>query len=228
MSRPVARPLGHRLLEIGALGVFFAYSVGLLCRIVPAIEGLPGGLALLCGVIIGYLLADLISGVAHWLGDRFGDASTPIVGPTFIAPFREHHDAPQAMLGHGFAELVGNTAVLASPALVATFYCLDLRSLWALFCAGVIITALIGVVATNVIHCWAHMDQPPRLARLLQKTGLILTPERHARHHCGSFDRAYCITSGWMDSGLDAIQIWSRAERMLGRRPLDSTNDTGG
>jgi hypothetical protein len=221
MANSVARPLGHRLLEFGALTLFAAYSAGFLCKIAVAIEGMPRCLALLAGIIIGYLIADLISGVAHWLGDRFGDESTPLVGPTFIAPFREHHDEPLAMLQHGLVELIGNTAVLASPVLVMSFYLLDWQSpsLWTLFFAGMIISALIGLVATNAIHLWAHMDEPPRIVALLQKSGLILSPARHARHHCGDFDRAYCITSGWIDSRLDALRIWSRAERLFGRKP---------
>lgn len=221
MANSVARPLGHRLLELSALTLFATYSLGFLCKIAVAIEGIATCLVLLAGIIIGYLIADLISGIAHWLGDRFGDESTALVGPTFIAPFREHHDQPLAMLQHGLVELVGNTAVLASPVLVASYYLLDLQSpsLWTLFFSGVIVSALIGLVATNAIHRWAHMDEPPRIAALLQKSGLILNWERHARHHRGDFDKAYCITSGWMDNRLDALQIWSRAERLLGRKP---------
>lgn len=217
----VARPLAHRLLELGALTVFLAYTAGLLGRITLAVDTMAGSFALSAGLILGYLLADLISGVAHWLGDRFGRESTPFLGPNFIAPFREHHEDPQAMVQHGFVELVGNTAVFASPVIVTAYYLLDIQaqSSWTLFHAGTVTSVMIGVVATNVIHRWAHMEEPSYLARLLQKTGLILNRERHARHHAGSFDRAYCITSGWMDGALDALRVWSRAERMLGRRP---------
>jgi ubiquitin-conjugating enzyme E2 variant len=221
MTPSVARPLGHRLLEFGALTIFLIYTVGFLGRIALADGIRADGIALFAGLIVGYLFADLISGIAHWLGDRFGNASTPLVGPAFIAPFREHHDDPQAMVKHGVVELVGNTAVFASPPLIAAYYLLDFQSqsYWTLFHAGAILSALIGVVVTNVIHRWAHMEEPPHLARLLQKTGLILSPERHARHHAGAFDRAYCITSGWLDNALDALRVWSRAERILGRKP---------
>ena len=220
MASPVPRPLGIRLLELGALLAFAAYATCFLFRITLGMDGLLDGCVLFFGICIGYLTADLISGIAHWLGDRFGDESTPLVGPTFIAPFREHHDDPLAMVRHGFVELAGNTAVLACPILIVSYHLVDLQSpsLPKILCTGALISALIGVVATNVIHRWAHMHEPPRLPALLQKTGLILTHERHARHHSGNHDRAYCITFGWLNNGLDALQIWSRAERLFGRK----------
>jgi len=41
--------------------------------------------------VLGYLAADFLSGFAHFLADNFGSYDTPIIGPNFIQPFREHH-----------------------------------------------------------------------------------------------------------------------------------------
>ena len=219
MASLVARPVTHRLLEFGATAVFLGYAVGFQRRVAFASETSEDRLVILAGLLCGYLVADLISGTAHWMGDRFWNESTPILGPNFIAPFREHHVDPQAMVAHGTLELVGNTAVFAFPGLAAAYYLFDFESGsgWALFNAGLLLSTMLGVVATNIFHRWAHMDQPPSFARILQRTGLVLTKQHHARHHTGNFDRAYCITTGWMDRILDALGIWDRMERVLGR-----------
>src|SRR5215208_153170 len=41
---------------------------------------------------LAYLAADFLSGLVHFLADNFGSYDTPIIGPNFIEPFREHHD----------------------------------------------------------------------------------------------------------------------------------------
>jgi hypothetical protein len=42
--------------------------------------------------VLAYLAADFLSGLVHFLADNFGSYDTPIIGPNFIEPFREHHD----------------------------------------------------------------------------------------------------------------------------------------
>jgi hypothetical protein len=44
-------------------------------------------------VLAGYLLADLGSGVFHWIVDNYGDASTPALG-SIIDAFQGHHARP--------------------------------------------------------------------------------------------------------------------------------------
>jgi ubiquitin-conjugating enzyme E2 variant len=72
-----------------------------------------------------------------------------------------------------------------------------------------------GAVATNLLHRWAHDPAPPAVARLLQRVGLILTPERHARHHTPPYAAAYCVTSGWLNPLCDRLQLWKRAEFVI-------------
>ena len=115
-SRPLnQRPLWHRLLEWAGTLVLVGQAVWLGARIYGALDSRAGALSILFGILLGYLVADLLSGIAHWVGDRFFDPTTPVIGPSFIAPFREHHVTPQAMVEHGPIELVGNSALLALP-----------------------------------------------------------------------------------------------------------------
>ena len=111
----------------------------------------------------------------------------------------------------------GNTAILALPPMALAHHSLRPDSLPLLFSGGLLLSSLAGAVCTNLIHRWAHMPRPPGPARWLQGRGLILSPERHARHHRRPFDRAYCITTGWLNAPMDRLGVWKAVERWLGR-----------
>lgn len=184
-----------------------------------ALEGLQasGAWWVIPGVaLLGVACADFATGALHWFGDRFFDERTPILGALLIRPFREHHSDPRAMLRHDFLELHGNSAIPAIALLGAaqllraspTGAASAAFELWLLsFCA-------IGMAA-NQLHRWAHAPSVPRLVRGLQRCGLILSPERHALHHGGGFDRSYCVTSGWLNPLLDRADFFGRIERAL-------------
>jgi ubiquitin-conjugating enzyme E2 variant len=171
---------------------------------------IPGAL------VLGVLCADFATGAVHWFCDRFFDEDTPILGQALIRPFREHHVDPQGMVRHGLLELHGNStipviAVLgavqlaelspASPGTVALH-------LW-------LFSLCTSSIATNQFHMWAHAPSVPAPVRWLQRHGVILSPERHALHHDGRFDRSYCMTSGWMNPLLDRTDFFGRIERGL-------------
>ena len=214
------RPWAVVALEGGSLLAFAIYAGWLAGRLFEAASGALDLLALLASGVVGWLLADLLSGLVHWAGDTLGSERTPVLGPSFIAPFREHHDDPQAMVAHGTVELVGSTALLALPSLVPVTHLVAFEGRGALRLAlgGVLLATLLGVVVTNLVHRWAHMDRPPAVAALLQRAGLILTPARHERHHTAPFDGWFCISSGLLDGLLMRIGLWERLNaRFQGR-----------
>ena len=214
------RPWAVVALEGGSLLAFAIYAGWLAGRLFEAASGALDLLALLASGVVGWLLADLLSGLVHWAGDTLGSERTPVLGPSFIAPFREHHDDPQAMVAHGTVELVGSTALLALPSLVPVTHLVAFEGRGSLRLAlgGVLLATLLGVVVTNLVHRWAHMDRPPAVAALLQRTGLILTPARHERHHTAPFDGWFCISSGLLDGLLMRIGLWERLNaRFQGR-----------
>ena len=213
------RPRAIVALEGGSLLAFATYAGWLAGRLFEAASGALDGAALLVSALAGWLLADLLSGLVHWAGDTLGSEHTPILGPSFIAPFREHHEDPQAMVAHGTVELVGSTALLALPSLVPVTHLVAFegRGPLRLALGGLLLTTLLGVVATNLVHRWAHMDRPPAPIALLQRTGLILTPARHDRHHTAPFDGWFCISSGLLDPILMRVGLWGALRRILGR-----------
>lgn len=163
----------------------------------------------------GYVGADFVSGIVHWAGDTLGDKNTPIVGRNFIVPFRQHHDDPEDIVRHDFVETNGNNCLVALPPL--TWACFtapeaEVFGLWG--CSSVGFLTLF-VFLTNQFHKWAHAQNPPRLARLLQRCHLALSPEHHAVHHAPPHDRYYCITVGWLDPLLTRVGFFRKAERLI-------------
>jgi hypothetical protein len=168
-------------------------------------------------VIAGWAFADFCSGLVHFLCDRFGSESTPLLGPAVIRPFREHHVEPRGIAAHGFVELSGNNALALTPMLALGGGLAPLfgEALLPSAAFSWLMSASVGLFTTNQIHRWAHMTRPPRIARLLQRAGIAISAEAHARHHCGAHDVAFCITNGWCNALLDRARVWTRAERAL-------------
>lgn len=166
--------------------------------------------------ILGVLAADFGTGAVHWLCDRFFREDTPVIGPALIRPFREHHTDPEAMTRNGLLELHGNSCI---PVIAVLALALPTRGepagalalaldLW-------LVVFLAAASATNQFHMWAHARHAPALVRWLQRKGVILSPERHARHHRGDFDRSYCMTSGMLNPLLDRIDFFGSLERAI-------------
>jgi hypothetical protein len=208
---------GHRALEIASIGFVFV-SLGLLgVRMARAAWQGHGLWGLATAAVTGYLLADFLSGLVHWAGDTIGDGQTPIFGPNFVTPFRHHHVDPKDITRHDFVEVNGNNCIVVVP-VVALLLLVAPRAPGGFFfvCSIVTFTSWF-VLCTNQFHKWAHEDRPAAWVRLLQRAGLILSPEHHAIHHASPQNRAYCITVGWMNPVLDRLGFFRACEAVITR-----------
>ena len=204
---------GHRALEISAIVVAPALASLLVARIVMA-EPSPRGWMIVIAAVLGYLTADLISGLVHWTFDTWGSATTPLIGQGFIRPFREHHTDPLSITRHDFVATNGNTCLASLPLLTAAA-ALPLTSAARLLAALFLLSLALGLLATNQIHKWAHVHDPGPVVRRLQRWRLILTPEHHRVHHVAPYATHYCITTGWLNAMLAALRFHRRAERAI-------------
>ena len=171
--------------------------------------------------IAGYVTADFASGLFHFLADNYGSTTRPFVGPVFIRPFREHHIDPLAITRHDFLEVNGANCAMSLPIVITTYLLLPVgANLWTVFLGAYVALFLFGIFLTNQFHSWAHVQDPPRLIRALQRAGLILGPEHHQRHHTPPFNTYYCITSGWLNPWLARTRLWERLHEPL-RRVLE-------
>jgi hypothetical protein len=161
-------------------------------------------------LLLGWLLADLVTGAFHWWEDNFGSESWPIVGPWIIKPNRLHHRAPLAFTKHGFmnrnrASMV--TAAIAGAVLTLLFG----PSVW-------ISSLVVGGALANEVHRYAH--QPSTATAwlgVLQQIGIIQSPREHARHHRPPHDANYCILTDWLNPLLEAAHFWHRLGRVFGK-----------
>jgi len=162
-------------------------------------------------VLAGWVLADFLSGLLHWLADTWGRIDMPIIGRRLLHPFRVHHVNPRDILDRGFLDLNGDVAAVCLPFLALALW-LPMASP-SMQAAALLLTATAGfALPTNQIHQWAHMPNPPRGVRVLQALRLVLTPRGHARHHANPAGGHYCITTGWCNAPLTATGFYTALE----------------
>jgi ubiquitin-conjugating enzyme E2 variant len=217
LSVSARRPSWASWLERLAVVLFVAVWLAAGLRFAPSLAHAETGLAAGLGAITGYLLADLLSGSVHWLADRYFAPETPLIGSLLIAPFRDHHADEEQITRHDFFEVSGNNALVTLPVVLLLLLVprpeATAASDAALIGLGLGLSA--AVFLTNQFHCWAHTPSPPSLVRYLQRWGWILTSERHALHHRGDHDRAYCVTSGWLNPLLDRVHFFAVLEGLI-------------
>jgi ubiquitin-conjugating enzyme E2 variant len=207
-----------RLAEL--LGVAGACALaGVLALRLARGAGAADAAPLLAGALLGWLAADLVSGLVHWWADRVASEETPLLGPLFVRPFREHHVDPTGICRHDFLATNGNTCLAALPALAAA--CLWLpaepRNAAELAALAAALSLACFACLTNQIHQWAHRSRVSAAVRWLQRRRLILPPEHHAGHHRPPCASHYCITAGWLDPLLERAGLFPALERGLAR-----------
>jgi plasmanylethanolamine desaturase len=169
---------------------------------------------MLVAILLAWPAADLLSGIVHWLADTWGSEKFPILGPRFIKPFRVHHDTPTSFLECTFFDTNGDTCLIAIP-ILGSLWWLPTETVWgvSLLTFGVFFCAF--AIPTNQIHQWAHMANPPRWVRVLQRAGLILSNEEHARHHTLPYEGYYCITTGFCNRWLEKMKFFRQLEALV-------------
>jgi len=215
--------LWMRLVDASSMSVFFFFEYLLARDVYLHLDATSTGLAgwlLPLALLLGYLTADFVSGFVHFLADNIGSTRTPFFGPVFIRPFREHHVDPLAITRHDFLEVNGANCLVSLPVLIGTWYFVPIHGTASLFFSAYVGLFLFGIFLTNQFHSWAHNPSPPAWIRGLQRTGLILGPEHHARHHTPPFNTYYCITSGWLNPILARTRLFERLKEPL-RRVLE-------
>lgn len=204
----------QRCVNIAGLGVFLALTLRAALELIELGRDVPGALGLaLLAIVLALPAADFLSGLVHWAADNWGSADWPFVGG-FVGPFRHHHVEPEAMTQHGFLRRFGDNVVAALP----TFWFATLAdgdAGWRVFAGVFWVAVAYWILATAQFHVWAHCHSPPRVARWLQRAGLILAPDHHAVHHQAPHASHYCITTGWCDGILQRLRFFSSLERLI-------------
>lgn len=218
---PTAGPIRDAL----AIAAFAAAWLALLVRTPPTLFfDLGAALAAAAAAFAGVLAADLASGLVHFTCDRFFSPTTPVIGPLFIAPFRDHHVDPEGIARHGLLERSGNNCLAALPLVAGVHLGLDPEpGSWLASAAhAFMLTFSLALAATNEIHALAHRPRVPAWVARLQRARLILSPHAHQQHHSAEHASAYCITTGWLNPPLDRLHVFARIERAIRGRWVSS------
>lgn len=163
--------------------------------------------------IVGFLMADLTTGVYHWVIDNYGDASTPFFGSQ-IQDFQGHHKWPSSITRN---EVANNLHDLAR---AVTFTVLPIN----LFCndptmLGFMVIWSGCIMFSQLFHAWAHRmtSKLPRLVVALQNAGVLVSAKQHAEHHRPPYNSNYCIVSGAWNQFLDNHKVWEALEMVVFR-----------
>ncbi|XP_052164063.1 fatty acid desaturase 4, chloroplastic-like [Oryza glaberrima] len=169
----------------------------------------------LAAALAAYSLADLATGVYHWLVDNYGDADTPVLGPQ-IAAFQGHHRHPSTITRrepcnnlHALARAVALALPPAGAALAAAGAPASAHAFAAVFAAC--------VVLSQQFHAWAH-GNPRRLppgVGAMQRAGVLVSRAQHGAHHRAPYDNNYCIVSGMWNATLDRHRVFEAMEMVV-------------
>ncbi len=167
-------------------------------------------------VLGGLWFADFISGVVHWLEDRYGNPKWPVIGHT-IRENQQHHFTPRSFLKGTL--WTRNREVLAiGAAFLLAFWAFDVLNAFT-------VSAVIFGVMSNEVHASAHRSpaENGRFITALQKTGLIQSHRHHAAHHRKGKDTHFCVLTNHVNPVLERLRFFQTLEtlatRLTGVRP---------
>jgi len=202
-----------RRFEIASIAAYAVAMTWLLVEISPRL--LTNPFLAMAALMVGFVAADFVSGFVHWMADTWGTAEWPIIGKALIRPFREHHVDQKEITRHDFVETNGNNCFISVPAALVAVALPDGAA--GFFCAAMTFSMCLAIFGTNQFHKWAHMDDPPRAVRWLQRASLVLPPEHHAVHHTAPYAKYYCITVGWLNEALFRLRFFQTLEKIISR-----------
>jgi ubiquitin-conjugating enzyme E2 variant len=159
-----------------------------------------------CKIVACWLSADFLSGLWHWIEDRYFEEQWPIIGKHIAKPNTLHHAQPTAFLDQGYFSR--NWTTFLPAAAVA----LVVAVIWG-WCWTLLILAFVS--QANEVHAFAHRRVQWRWIRGLQEFGLFQSPRHHAVHHKDPFNVKYCVMSDWVNPILDAVRFWQACEYLL-------------
>jgi ubiquitin-conjugating enzyme E2 variant len=202
----------HRALTLAGSSAILS-SLLTTARLVAA-SGSPGAdlLAAAVAAFAGYSLADLATGVYHWLIDNYGGADTPVLGAQIVA-FQDHHLHPSAITR---LEPCNNLHVVAAAVAVALPAAGAARAPAAAHACACAFAAC--VVLSVQFHAWAHERAPSRLppgVAALQDAGVLVSRPQHAGHHRPPYNTSYCIVSGMWNRVLDGWKVFDAVEKAI-------------
>lgn len=138
--------------------------------------------------LLAYILVDALIGIYHWFTDN--GYNTKRMNEMFLA----HHIDPLNMEEFDWQPMPWGLMLLCLGIWLETSFVIAFGSF---------------LMLAQVPHYYAHRRSNNALVhkiiRPMQKWGLIASPESHAIHHDGKFNRNFCVLSGWNNFWLNYL-----------------------
>jgi ubiquitin-conjugating enzyme E2 variant len=173
-------------------------------------------------IFFGYIVADLIIGVYHWIKDTYFDPHTPLLGGIFIWSSRLHHIRPQYVTTFCDYDLFISSAKWTLLWIVPVFYYVE----FSLFTIVLFLT----ISLNDVVHKYAHMSdaERPEWATFLQNINVFQSAEEHHLHHTHPHITHYCPITPFVNTTLEKFDFWRKLEDLveikLGIKPRELEN----
>jgi hypothetical protein len=160
-------------------------------------------------IILGYLFADFLTGIYHWIKDSYFSPFTPLIGRKFIWMSRLHHVRPK------YVTEISDYDLLKSSSLWTLLW------MWPLFLwyglDPFLLTLLLFISLNDVIHKYAHLEdsERPIWATYLQVMKFVQSPSEHYHHHHSLHDKYYCPITPYVNAILEPIHFWRIMEYLI-------------
>lgn len=159
-------------------------------------------------VVVCVIVADFITGFAHWLEDTYCLDELPLIGGLICTPNIDHHLDPQLLVRDG---------TFVSRNLVSV--CLSAGGFLVAWLCGFgywpVALTLFVTSFGNEIHRWNHTDDLGWFATFMKDAGLVQARSQHSIHHKPPFTSHYCIITSFTNAVLERIQFWRRLEWVI-------------
>lgn len=183
-------------------------------------------------LIIGWYIADMLSGIVHMLMDYFparlnvgldhlyfyegSRESTEYQGmfraamkqlnpfEKLVYDFKNHHPRPAALGRRAMWRQIGSTVIAGSLplSLLLNIACM----IWSVpgWAVAGMISLLIGGTFAQYFHGTLHRKDNPPIINFMRHIGLLMTPEAHQLHH-DTLQRDFATNSGWSNGLLNPV-----------------------
>lgn len=182
-------------------------------------------------LLLGWAVADLVSGIVHMLMDYvsvpaelefdkiyFTDKQTkrtlkPLqkqlmqragVFYRIAYDFKVHHLHPEFLAQRDFHTLTWATVSFGALPLSLALNGLILAFAVPGWLIAGWMTLILGAVLVQYLHACMHHPRPPRAIVTAQRLGLVMTPAAHQIHH-NTLDRCFGIINGWTNPLLNPV-----------------------
>lgn len=155
------------------------------------------------------LIADFVSGVGHWIQDRYFHSSLNPVGRWIAVNNVQHHTRPRFLLTGSYWSR-NAVPVSIGICLLTVLYGFYLLSPF------VAVTVLLAT-QSNEIHACAHRTDRENwvVVGWLQSAGILQSRRHHGHHHTSPYEANYCLITNLLNPILDKLNIWRGFEWVL-------------